>query len=248
VLVLAAFGVVAGTLLVQGSTLPALVRALRLPAPDPAQDALAVASAMQAAARAGLARLDELSDGVSGEVVERLRQRPTDRANSAWERLGANPAAETPSAAYRRLRIEMLAAERGELVRQRRLGVLDEEVLRTAQRELDLEESLLELDDEMGGRSDAGELRSASRTSCAHLDDRWPDLGPVMQMVCQQCLRDGTTWVHLRRCLACGTVGCCDSSSGRHAERHHRESNHPVMRSIEPGESWRWCYVDEMLG
>jgi CPA1 family monovalent cation:H+ antiporter len=54
--------------------------------------------------------------------------------------------------------------------------------------------------------------------------------------------------VHLRVCLSCGHVGCCDSSVGKHATRHFHETDHPVMRSIEPGEAWRWCYVDEHLG
>ena len=57
-----------------------------------------------------------------------------------------------------------------------------------------------------------------------------------------------TTPVHLRMCLGCGNVACCDSSAGRHASRHFKESGHPVMRSIEPGEEWRWCYVDDLLG
>jgi CPA1 family monovalent cation:H+ antiporter len=65
---------------------------------------------------------------------------------------------------------------------------------------------------------------------------------------CAQCLVEGTRWVHLRLCLACGTVGCCDSSVGRHAERHFSETTHPVMRSVEPGEAWRWCYEDKVLG
>jgi uncharacterized UBP type Zn finger protein len=54
--------------------------------------------------------------------------------------------------------------------------------------------------------------------------------------------------VHLRRCLACGNVGCCSSSPGNHAERQFHEVRHPVMRSFEPGEAWRWCYVDDLLG
>jgi uncharacterized UBP type Zn finger protein len=68
--------------------------------------------------------------------------------------------------------------------------------------------------------------------------------------VCQECAADGlSTWAHLRMCLACGHVGCCDSSPGRHATAHHKETDHPVMRSVEPGEAWRWCYVDlELLG
>ncbi|HEY1176135.1 MAG TPA: UBP-type zinc finger domain-containing protein, partial [Phytomonospora sp.] len=55
-------------------------------------------------------------------------------------------------------------------------------------------------------------------------------------------------WVHLRMCLDCGNVACCDSSPGQHATAHYKETGHPVMRSAEPGEEWRWCYVDEVLG
>jgi hypothetical protein len=66
---------------------------------------------------------------------------------------------------------------------------------------------------------------------------------------CQDCLAEGTTdWVHLRACLECGRIGCCDSSPGQHATAHFRSSGHPVMRSAQPGESWRWCYIDEMVG
>lgn len=65
---------------------------------------------------------------------------------------------------------------------------------------------------------------------------------------CEECLVDGSTWVHLRLCLSCGHVGCCDSSQGRHASKHFSSTQHPVMRSFEPGENWRWCFVDEKLG
>jgi len=65
---------------------------------------------------------------------------------------------------------------------------------------------------------------------------------------CEECLRDGTRWVHLRLCLECGHVGCCDSSVMKHATAHFHETDHPVMRSIEPGEAWRWCFVDEIVG
>ena len=65
---------------------------------------------------------------------------------------------------------------------------------------------------------------------------------------CLDCVREGTRTVHLRICLSCGNVGCCDSSVGRHAARHHRNTRHPVMRSLEPGEAWRWCYLDDRLG
>ena len=65
---------------------------------------------------------------------------------------------------------------------------------------------------------------------------------------CPECLRIGTNWVHLRICLACGNVACCDSSPQRHASKHFEDSGHPVMQSAQPGERWRWCYVDELLG
>jgi uncharacterized UBP type Zn finger protein len=63
---------------------------------------------------------------------------------------------------------------------------------------------------------------------------------------CEECLRIGDTWVHLRECLECGHVGCCDSSKNRHATEHFKSTHHPIIRSFQPGENWRWCYVDEM--
>jgi uncharacterized UBP type Zn finger protein len=64
---------------------------------------------------------------------------------------------------------------------------------------------------------------------------------------CVECLAKGMHWVHLRECLVCGHVGCCDSSRGKHATTHFHATKHPVMRSIEPGETWGWCYVDEEM-
>jgi uncharacterized UBP type Zn finger protein len=64
---------------------------------------------------------------------------------------------------------------------------------------------------------------------------------------CEECLASGGRWVHLRLCTACGHVGCCDSSPSRHATAHHAASGHPVVRSFEPGETWRWCYLDRTL-
>jgi Zn-finger in ubiquitin-hydrolases and other protein len=68
---------------------------------------------------------------------------------------------------------------------------------------------------------------------------------PLTPEGCQECLELGTDWVHLRLCLTCGHVGCCDSSPMRHARAHARALAHPVVQSFEPGESWRWCYADE---
>jgi uncharacterized UBP type Zn finger protein len=63
---------------------------------------------------------------------------------------------------------------------------------------------------------------------------------------CEECLKTGSKWVQLRRCLSCGHVGCCDSSPGKHATGHYHSTQHPVMQSFEPGDSWKWCYVDEV--
>ena len=63
---------------------------------------------------------------------------------------------------------------------------------------------------------------------------------------CEDCLRDGGVWLHLRICLSCGHVGCCDDSPNRHATAHAGSSQHPLIRSLEPGEDWSWCYEDEV--
>ncbi len=65
---------------------------------------------------------------------------------------------------------------------------------------------------------------------------------------CEECLAVGGRWVHLRRCLECGHIGCCDSSPGKHATAHFHTTTHPVVQSFEPNESWRWCFVDSRMG
>ncbi len=72
-------------------------------------------------------------------------------------------------------------------------------------------------------------------------------VGPPRATGCEECLRLGTPWVHLRQCLTCGEILCCDSSPMRHARAHAAAVGHVIVRSIEPGESWRWCYVDEQF-
>jgi uncharacterized UBP type Zn finger protein len=64
---------------------------------------------------------------------------------------------------------------------------------------------------------------------------------------CEECLKMGDTWVHLRLCVTCGNVGCCDDSKNKHATKHYHHTHHPVIRSLEPGEDWRWCYLDEVM-
>ena len=83
-------------------------------------------------------------------------------------------------------------------------------------------------------------------TACAHLDRIAVTELPSPIAGCEECLQTGDRWVHLRMCLTCGKIGCCDSSPNRHASGHAREVAHPIARSAEPGEDWRWCYVDEV--
>ncbi|WP_432835587.1 Na+/H+ antiporter [Dactylosporangium sp. CA-092794] len=144
--VILAFGVIVATLVLQGATLPAVARRLKVPADDVKEDALAEASVQHEASRAGKARLEELAGDAPDGVIERLRQLALSRSNMAWERLG-RAEVETPSAAYARLRREMLIAEREVFRKARDTGRIPEETLRQAQREMDLEESLLERGD-----------------------------------------------------------------------------------------------------
>ena len=81
---------------------------------------------------------------------------------------------------------------------------------------------------------------------CTHLDQVL-DVQPRTPEGCEECLQTGSAWVHLRLCLLCGHVGCCDDSPNKHATRHFHRTRHPLMRSFEPGEDWGWCYVDELM-
>jgi uncharacterized UBP type Zn finger protein len=82
---------------------------------------------------------------------------------------------------------------------------------------------------------------------CTHLDALPADAPALTPEGCQDCLAIGDTWVHLRRCLTCGRIGCCDSSKNKHATAHYRASDHPIVQSFQPGETWRWCYVDQQI-
>jgi hypothetical protein len=86
---------------------------------------------------------------------------------------------------------------------------------------------------------------SAVPDGCHHLETIEVVNVPALR-ACEDCLRIGSTWVHLRLCTQCGRIGCCDDSPNRHATAHFHASAHPVIRSAEPGEDWFWCYVDEL--
>ncbi len=330
-LVVAAFAVVAGTLLLQGTTLPWLVRLLQVQGPDPAQDALQVALLQQRAGRAALERLDAEQDTDRPEVVAGLRNWGERVANAAWERLGsADAVRETPAATFHRLRVAMLDAERQVITDVQRSGSVPGDIVESILERVDQEEAMLEgfsvasrpvsrettagelagtLSDaaappdaadagaaasggdsripewvgrQAGGISEAGangrgaarpigkavssavtsgaavngaavglaEAQPASAASCEHLASAPEVVTPATSPdACPDCLDLGErSWVHLRMCLTCGHIGCCDSSPHRHAEAHFHDSEHPVMRSVELGEAWRWCYVDDELG
>lgn len=82
--------------------------------------------------------------------------------------------------------------------------------------------------------------------SCSHLDTVAVTELPAAVDGCEDCLREGGVWLHLRICLECGHVGCCDDSPGQHASAHAAETSHPLIRSLEAGEQWCWCFPDEM--
>ncbi len=84
-----------------------------------------------------------------------------------------------------------------------------------------------------------------AQRACTHVDSI-RDLEPETH-VCAECLAQGDSWVHLRMCMTCGHVGCCDDSKNKHATAHFHASGHPIIRSIEPGEDWMWCYIDRMV-
>src|SRR5712691_9723877 len=105
-----------------------------------------------------------------------------------------------------------------------------------------------------GRRSSDPRWRSAGRShemagngACAHLESV-TDVKKAKRRECEECVKTGSTWVHLRTCQTCGGTRCCDSSPNRHASKHARSSSHPVVASAEPGERWLYCFPDEAYG
>jgi CPA1 family monovalent cation:H+ antiporter len=250
VLLLIAFTVVAGTLFVQGLSLPWLTRRLDVPGPDPVEDALARATVLQQASKAGFVALKALEVDDPHGVRAIVKQRIEQRNFAAWERLGTVEDDESPSDLYARVRLEMINAERGRVLEIRKSGTVASEVISEVLSMLDVEESMLDV-----ARQNRQELRAATATvarrrtgdSCEHLEQT-PAVETVEGPECAACLAEGTRWVALRQCLECGNVACCDSSPSRHATRHFHETTHPVMESAEPEEDWRWCYVHHVTG
>ncbi|GEP38614.1 Na+/H+ antiporter [Nocardioides psychrotolerans] len=245
VLLLIAFTVVAGTLFIQGLTLPWLARRFRVPSPDPMDDALARATLLQQASKAGFEAVEKLDYDDPHGIVDLVRQRIDQRNFAAWERLGTTAEEETPSELYARIRLAMLAAERSRILEIRSSGTVASEVVADVLAMLDIEESMI--DNAIHEREDIRGV-SVPRAPGDQCDEllAHPVAETVHDGTCARCLEDGTRWVALRQCLECGHVGCCDSSPGQHATEHFHETTHPVMQSGEPGEDWRWCFLHHL--
>ena len=247
VLLLIAFTVTAGTLFLQGLSLSWFARLLRVPAPDAGADALARANLLHQASQAGLAELEQLQEEDPHDVSETLRERVRRRDYAAWERVNTT-SEETPSEIYARRRKVMIDAERRRVLEIRSTGSVPHEVVAEVLAMLDVEESMLDYSEGERARVRASVGAMTRDGGCEDLREAPADVEPNTPGVCEDCVRVGGQWVHLRLCLACGHVGCCDSSPARHASAHFHESDHPVVRSAEPGESWRWCFRHEQTG
>lgn len=255
-LIFIALVVTVGTLVLQGFTLGRLAEALNLRAPDPREDALAAAQVVQASVGAGNEAMREaLEDPQLADtpeaIVKSLEKQGMRRANLMWERLGNNDTL-GPTQQYRMIRQRMLTAERDKVLQMRNEGLVDHEVIDSIMMTLDVEESmLLTSEDRDAALGDAKPLLTPEvrRGGCEHLSEAAAScVAPQSHDGCQGCLAEGRPWLHLRMCTQCGYIGCCDSSPGAHASEHHRQTGHPVMRSFEPGEEWRWCFVDGLPG
>jgi len=246
ILLLIAFTTVAGTLFLQGLSLPWVARRLRVQGPDPMDDALARATVLQQASKAGFEELERLEIEDPHGVGDMIRQRTDQRNFAAWERLGTVADQETPTELYSRTRRAMIDAERRRVLEIRSNGTTASEVISEVLSMLDIEESMLETayreHDEL---RDVNAARRPGGEVCDDLEGYLAVETPE-DPVCQACLDEGTHWVALRQCLACGTVACCDSSPRQHSTAHFRETTHPVIQSAEPREDWRWCFVHHL--
>jgi uncharacterized UBP type Zn finger protein len=108
------------------------------------------------------------------------------------------------------------------------------------------------VNDKFGRKMPTGEVfrkqfwsRGKQAVECKHLD-QYSEVVPGSEG-CEECLAMGDTWVHLRLCMTCGHVGCCDDSKNKHASKHYKSTDHPLVTPMEEGEDWLWCYADEVM-
>lgn len=247
VLVLIALAVTVGTLLLQGLTLPWLVRRLRVSGPDPREDALQETLITQRAIEAGLAAAEAAAGPDDQGIIDRIKESSQRRLEGHWEHLDAKLLAgdvDPPSDRYRRLRLAALQGERDEVLHLRDNGLAEHDVAGEILDSLDAEESML-----LERQARVEPLRSNRPTldrsgDCVHLAAPAKEVVPDSHGTCPECVALGMTPQELRMCLECGHVGCHDGSPGQHATKHFRRTGHPVIRTLEPGQHWRYCYLD----
>jgi len=249
VLLLIALVTVAGTLLIHGLTLPLVARWLGVQGPDPREDALQEAMVTQRSVTAGISALKQAAGETDADLVVGMKESAKRRIDLQWERLGRSrdgSAGESRAMAYRRLRLAGLTGEREKLLEIRDKGFADHEVLSALLVELDVEEASLVTRESRERRVREAPPRADGEAPCGHLTAVGAEVDFESHGECVDCVAADQSPVELRMCLGCGHVACCDSSPGKHAALHFRRTGHPVMRSIEPGEQWRWCYVDQL--
>ncbi|MFT4295511.1 MAG: cation:proton antiporter, partial [Micropruina sp.] len=247
VLLLIALVTVAGTLLIHGLSLPLVARLLGVRGPDPREDALQEAMVTQRSVVAGVQAMKAGAGPEDTELLVGLKQSAKRRVDLQWERLGrARQGVESRAMAYRRLRLVGLAAERDKLLEIRDRGFADHAVLSALLSELDVEEANLLFREDRERQVRDAPPRPVGQAPCSHLDAAPAEVDFEAHGDCVDCVAADQDPVELRMCLTCGHIACCDSSPGKHAALHFRKTGHPVMRSIEPGEHWRWCYIDQL--
>ncbi len=249
VLLLIALVTVTGTLLIHGLTLPLMARWLGVRGPDPREDALQEAMVTQRSAMAGVQAMKQAAEPDDAELVDSMKANAKRRIDLQWERLGQatnGNCDESRSMAYRRLRLAGIGGERAKLLEIRDKGFADHEVLSSLLTELDVEEAGLVTREDREREVREAPARRDGEAPCVHLEQAPAEVDFEAHGECLDCVAANQSPVELRMCLSCGHIACCDSSVGKHATQHFRQSGHPVMRSIEPGEGWRWCYVDQL--
>jgi monovalent cation/hydrogen antiporter len=200
---------------------------------------------LQQASKAGHQVLDQLGDDDPYGVAALIKQRIEQRNFAAWERLGTTEGEESPAALYARVRQEMIEAERGRVLEIRSTGSVPSEVVSDVLAMLDIEESMLDAAEQERADVEGARVRRPAGQMCDHLE-AIPLADPTGAIECVDCVAIGSRWVALRMCLTCRQIRCCDSSPNRHSTAHFHQTAHPVMRSVEPGEDWRWCFVHHL--
>ena len=207
-LIFAAMVVTAGTLLLQGLTLPLLVRALKLRGPDARSDALQAATVLQTSSNSAIAHLGEIVGPGDAPETVRCLEPIAARPAAMWEKLGRPGDDETPSEQYRRLRLKTIEVERNEVLKIRSSGLVDHDIVEEVLGSFDIEESMLTIATESSDRLAEDEpvaTPTVPAGPCGHLERAPAAINPNGPGICEDCVREGTRTVHLRICSPAGT-------------------------------------------